>query len=227
MTIQDWAEVLATSLRQVWDGFIGFVPALIGAIIVLIIGAIVASGLGHLVERLIGAMKLDSIVAKAGVERYFKRAGINLNIGRFFGRLTHWFVVIAFFLAAADILQFRALSVFLQSILLYIPQVVVATLIMLAAFVVGNFLRKAVEASVRSADLHGARFLGTLSWWAVVVFGFLASLAQLGIAVSIINTLVTGFVVMLALAGGIAFGLGGKDYAAHLLGRFRDNVEGK
>ena len=227
MTIQDWTEILALSLRQVWGGFVDFVPALIGAVVVLIIGFIVASGLGHLVERVVGALKLDSIVGKAGAERYFKRAGISLNIGRFLGRLTYWFVVIAFFLAAADILQFRALSIFLQSVLLYIPQVVVAALIMMSAFVVGNFLRRAIEASMRGADMHGSKFLGALSWWAIVVFGFLASLAQLGIAVAIINTLVTGFVVMLALAGGIAFGLGGKEYAAHLLQRFRDNVEGK
>ena len=64
-----------------------------------------------------------------------------------------------------------------------------------------------------------------MTWWAIVLFGFLTALSQLGIAVSIINSLVTGFVAMLALAGGIAFGLGGKDYAGHLIGKLRDHTE--
>jgi hypothetical protein len=75
--------------------------------------------------------------------------------------------------------------------------------------------------------LHAAGFLGTLTWWAVVFFGFFAALSQLGVAVALINSLVTGFVAMLALAGGIAFGLGGKDYAAHLLNKLRENVENR
>lgn len=227
MILQVWTEVLASSLQGLWSAFIGFVPSLIGAIVVFIVGLIVAAGLGALIERVVGLLKLDNLVSKAGVEKYFKRAGISLNVSHFFGRITYWFIVIAFILASADILRFAALSEFLRSILLYIPQVVVAALIMLAAVVVGNFLRSLVKASVMGAKLHAANFLGTLTWWSFVIFGLLASLSQLGIAVSIINTLVTGFVVMIALAGGIAFGLGGKDYASHLLDRLREQVEEK
>src|SRR3989338_2342665 len=227
MFAQYWTVILADSLRGLWGAFIGLVPMLLGAIVVFIIGLVVAMGLSALVERVLGLLKLDSIVAKAGVEKYFKRAGVTLNIARFFGRLTYWFVVVAFILTAADILKFDALSDFLKSVLLYIPQVVIAALIMLAAVVVGNVLRNLVKASVLGAKMHAAKFLGTLTWWAVVIFGLLASLTQLGIAVSIINPLVTGFVVMIALAGGIAFGLGGKDYASHLIGKLRSQVGDK
>ena len=225
MVLQEWTEVLASSLVDLWGGFIGFVPALVGSIVVFIIGLIVAVGLGALVERLVGYLKLNSALEKAGVGQYFKKAGVKLNVDRFFGRLTYWFILIAFFLAAADILQFTALSSFLNSVLLYIPQVVVAALIMLAAAVLANFLREVVRTSVKSTGLGHPNFLGTLSWWAVMVFAIFAALSQLGIAVTIINTVVTGFVVMFALAGGIAFGLGGKDYAAHLIKKLREQVE--
>ena len=87
------------------------------------------------------------------------------------------------------------------------------------------FLKNLIQASVKSARLHHAGFLGSLAWWSVMVFGLLAALTQLGIAVSIINSLVTGFVAMLALAGGIAFGLGGKDLAADLLSKLRNRLE--
>ncbi len=225
MALQVWTEVLATSLVDLWSGFITLVPMLVGALLVFIIGLIIAAGLGALIERIVAMFKLNSVLSKAGAERYFKRAGVNLNVERFFGRLTYWFIVIAFFLAAADILQFDALAGFLRSVLLYIPQVFVAALIMLTAVILAGFLRSVVRASVKSSGLGNANFLGTLTHWAVIVFAFLAALSQLGIAVGIINTLVTGLVVMIALAGGIAFGLGGKDYASHLLSRFREQVE--
>ena len=225
MNLQLWTEVLASSLRDLWVAFIAFVPRLTGSVIVLIVGLIVAAGLGALVERAVKLLKLDNLVTRAGAEKYFKRAGIKLNVAGFFGRITYWFIVIAFILASSDILKFDALSTFLRSVLFYIPQVVVAALIMLAAVVAGNFLRALVKASVLSAKLNAANFLGTLTWWSVIIFGLLAALSQLGIAVTIINTLVTGFVVMFALAGGIAFGLGGKDYASHLIEKFREQVE--
>ena len=178
-----------------------------------------------LVEKVLESLRLNTLVNKTGVDEYFKRGGLELNVARFFGRLTYWFIVIAFFLAAADILRFTALSGFLQSVLLYIPRIAVAVLILLTAIVVANFLKAVVRASVMGAKMHSAKFLGALTWWSVVVFGLLAALSQLGIAVTIINIILTGFVVMVALAGGIAFGLGGKDYASHLIGRLRDEVE--
>jgi len=226
MFLQVWTEVLASSLQDLWIAFASFIPALVGAVVILIVGLIVAAGLGALVQRVVATLKVDNLVAKTGAEKYFKRAGMKLDVGMFFGRLTYWFIVIAFILASSDILRFDALSTFLRSVLLYIPQVVVAALIMLSAVVVGNFLRNLVKASVLGAKLHAANFLGTLTWWSVVIFGLLAALSQLGIAVAIINTIVTGVVVMFALAGGIAFGLGGKDYASHLISKLRDQVEG-
>jgi hypothetical protein len=108
----------------------------------------------------------------------------------------------------------------------YLPNVIAAVLIMLAAVVIGGFLRRVVIASVMGAKLNAAHFLGTLVWWMVIVFGFLAALEQLNIAATIIQTIVTGFIAMLALAGGLAFGLGGKDYAHHLLDKLKSRTEG-
>lgn len=225
MVIQTWADLLVASFQQVWTQFIGFVPQLLGALIVFIIGLIVAAGLGALVERLIGMLKLDKALARVGVEQYVERAGLRLNSGRFLGQIVYWFVVITFLLASSDLLGFFALSSFLEQVLLYIPQVVVGVLIMLVTVIVANFLRKVVKASVMSARLHAANFLGAITWYAVIIFGLATALAQLGLDVTILNTVITGVIAMFALAGGIAFGLGGKEYAAHLLERFRGQIE--
>ena len=98
-------------------------------------------------------------------------------------------------------------------------------MLVLAAVVVGNFLRSLVKASVSAARLHASKFLATLTWWVVVIFGVLAALMQLGVAGVLLNTIVTGIIAMVAIAGGIAFGLGGKDYAAHLVQKLRENTE--
>ncbi len=225
MVIQNWTSVIVGSLQNLWVGAVATLGNIIGALVVLIVGLVIATALGMLVERIMSAVKLDKLLGGLGLREFFDRAGLNMNSARFLGRLIYWFFVVVFVLAVVDILRFYSLSNFLREVLLYIPNVIVAALIMLAAVVVANFLRRLVRASVKSARLHSAHFLSSLAWWAIVIFGFLAALSQLGIAVSIINALVTGFVAMLAIAGGIAFGLGGKEYASSLIGKVKDNLE--
>ncbi len=226
MIVQDWTTVVVTSLQDLWMRFASFVPNLIGALIVLIIGLVVAAGLGTLVEKIFDAVKLDKFLFRLGLAPHFERAGIRLRGAHFLGKLVYWFVVVAFLLAASDSLQLYALSGFLKDVLAYLPNVIAAVLIMLASVVLGNFVRRVVMASVMSARLHAAHFLGTLTWWSVIVFGFLTALVQLQIAASIINTVITGFIAMMALAGGLAFGLGGRDYAAYLIGKLKNHTEG-
>ena len=226
MNIQSWTDVIVLSLQNVWVSVISFLPTLIVALIVLIIGLLVASVLGSLVEKIFDALKLDVFLSKTlGLVSYFERAGLNLRAAYFLGQLVNWFLIVAFLLAVTDMLGLYAFSNFLKDVLNYIPNVVVAVLIMLAAVVVANFLRRVVSASVASARLHASKFLGTLTWWSVVVFGLLTALVQLNVAVSVINTLITGFIAMLALAGGLAFGLGGKSYAEYLINKLREHTE--
>jgi hypothetical protein len=225
MFIQDWASVVVGSLQNLWVGFIGTIASIIGALVILIIGLIVAAGIGALVEKIINFIKLDKLLVSLGLQEYFERANLQINSGKFLRKLVYWFLVVVFLLAATDILGFYSLSEFLKSVLLYLPNVIVAVLIMLATFVIAHFLRSVVRASVKSAHLHGAGFLASLTWWAVVIFGLLATFSQLGIAVAVVNALITGLIAMLALAFGLAFGLGGKDYAAFLISKLREHTE--
>src|SRR3989338_7646086 len=163
MLVQTWTDVIVNSLQGLWLGVVMFLPNLVGAIIVFIIGLVVAAGLSALVERIFDAIRLDSFLSKLGLGPYFERAGLRLRGARFLGQLVNWFLIIAFLLAASDILRLAALSGFLREVLFYIPNIVVAVLIMLAAVVLGNVTKRVVVASVLSARLHAAHFLGTLS----------------------------------------------------------------
>ena len=223
-TLEQWLDVTVGSLQNLWSTVLNFLPALLGAIVILLIGLIVAAILERIVERIFFYLKIDDLFRKAEIDRYFERANIKLNVGHFMGKLVYWFVVIGFLLAASDILNFTAFSSFLQSVLNFIPNVAIATLIMLATLVAGHFLRSLVSTSVSGAGLHYSRALGMIAWWAVFLFGFIAALSELGINVAILNNLILGLIAMMALAGGLAFGLGGKDFASKFLANLGEHM---
>lgn len=227
MILQSWTDVVVGSLQNLWWGFVNFVPNIVGAFIVLVIGLIVAAGLAALVEKILESVRLDVFLEKIGLKPIFERAGLKIRAAYFFGQLVYWFIVVAFLAAISNSLGLYPLSEFFISVWNYLPNVIAAVLIMLAALVLAHFLRRVVTASVMSARLHSGPFLGTVTYWAIAIFGFLTALAQLNIATAIIQTIVTGFIAMLALAGGLALGLGGKDYASHLLGKLKDRTENK
>jgi hypothetical protein len=220
-----WTDVITQSLQSAWVVVADFLPSFIAAIIVLIVGLIIASILRTIFEKIIGAVRVDSVLRKLGLETFLQRGGLRLNSAGFIGALVYWFFVIVTVLAASDILGLWGLSSFLNEVLLYFPNVIVAVLILVAAILIANFLRSLVRASVASAKLHGAKFLGTLTWWVVVIFGFLAALLQLGVATELVQSVVVGIIAMFALAGGLAFGLGGKEYAASWIAKFRSHTE--
>lgn len=225
--LQSWGDVTLQALGNLWIQVLGVVPMILGALIILVIGLIVASVLEMVVMKIVRWIKLDNLLMRSGLEEYLKRGDWRLDTGKFLGKIVYWFVVIAFVLAASDILKFYAFSGFLNSVLNYIPSIIVAVLILLAAFIIAGFLKSIIKVSVAGAQLGGAHFLSALAWWTVVIFGLLAALAQLGIASNLFNIIISGLVAMFALAGGIAFGLGGKDYASHLLNKIKDEVEHK
>ena len=225
MVVQSWADTTVTSLREVWSTLLGFLPELIGAVVVFVLGLIVAAGLAMLVEKVLEALRLNAAVNKTGVDEYFKRGGLDLNVSRFLGRLVYWFIIVVAFLAASDVLGLERVSTFLYTLVLpFIGRIAVAVLILVVTMVAANFLKAVVRASVMGAKVHSAKFLGALAWWAVVVLGLFTALSTLGVNTEAIRIVLQGLVVMLALAGGIAFGLGGKDYAAHLVDRLKDEV---
>jgi len=118
----------------------------------------------------------------------------------------------------------QGVTVFLTQILGYIPNIIVAVLILVVTFWLANVLRKLVQASVSASNIKTAAFTSTVVYWSILIFGLFAALIQLGVAFALLQTLVTGLIAMIAIAGGLAFGLGGKDLAASFLNRLRKEI---
>jgi hypothetical protein len=225
--IQTWGEAISMSLIDLWMRFVGFVPSLVGALLVFLLGLIVAVALGKAAEKIISALRVDQVLDKMKIGERFKGTGLKISISRFFGELVRWFLILVFLMAATDILGLSQVTIFLNNIILYIPNLVVATIILAIAFLLGNFVYNVVRHSTKAAGVMSATLLATISKWAIVIFGLLAALVQLGIAVSLVNTIFIGVVAALSLAMGLAFGLGGKDEAASVLRKLREEISEK
>lgn len=214
-----WGEVLTSSLLNLWTSLLSYLPQLVGALLVLLVGLLIASVLGRLTKKVIAFTKLDGLIKKTGVDKEFEKIGLPFDLAALMGWMVKWFFIVGTFIAVVDILQIRQVALFLNDVLFYLPNVIVAVVIMLIGIVVGRFVQTLVEKSVTASRLptSSAPTLGALSKWAILVFALMSALVQLRVATSLIEILFTGFVFMLALAGGLAFGLGGRDRAAKWL----------
>lgn len=218
MVLTTWADVLNQSFQNLFYGLVAFIPNLVVAIVIFIVGWIIGAGLGRVVMQVVGSLRLDAALRQAGVDRVLSRAGFELSSGKFLGRLVEWFFIVVFLVAALDVLQLTEVNLFLREVVLgYLPQVIVAVLILLVAAVVAQAAESVVAGSAKAAQLHAAGFLGKVARYAIWVFAILAALAQLQIATYLLQTLFTGIVIALALAIGLAFGLGGQQSAARYL----------
>src|SRR3989344_875927 len=228
MIVQTWGDVLNNSFQELWMGVVLFVPKLIIALVIFIIGWVVAVALGKVVEQIVKALKVDVALKSVGAEEPLERAGMKLNAGEFLGGLVRWFVILVFVLAAIDVFGLTQVTEFLRGVVLvYIPQIIVAALILVAAALLADVADRVVQGSAKAAHLPSAGLLGGMAKWAIWVFAILTALYQLGIAGPFVQTLFTAFVAMLALAGGLAFGLGGKDTAAKFLERLRNDISSR
>lgn len=215
---------LAASFSDLFDSVIYIVPQLIVAIVILIVGWLLALVIGKFVTTVIDKVKLDDALRSVGVEDALARGGVRLHVGAFIGGLVKWFILIAFAITALNLFQLTAVTIFLSSVALYIPSVIVAAIILVVSALVAGVLERVVRASASATHMPSAPLLGGITKWAVWIFGFLAAMSQLQIGVEVLNILLTGLIAMLAVAGGLAFGLGGKEHASRFLDRLQKDI---
>jgi hypothetical protein len=222
--INTWSSVLQQSFQDIWLGFAKFMPNLVIAIVIFIIGWAIGRLLGKVVAQIIRSLKVDNVLRGARFEEILKKAGFNLDSGRFLGDLVEWFVVVVFLVASLEILGLSQVNVFLQQVvLLYLPQVIIAAFILMVSVVIADAVQKIVVGAAKAAGIKSANFVGTVAKWAIWIFAILMALFQLGIATAFVQILFTGVVVALALGFGLSFGLGGQDAAS----KFIEKVKGE
>jgi hypothetical protein len=201
-----------------WSEIVHFLPVFFTALLVVIVGAIIASSLKHLVERLFLKLKVNEALQAANVGSLVERAGMRLDAGAFVGTLVKWFVLLVFFVVALDMLRLSEVTIFLREVVIgYLPRVIVAVLILVAAAIIAGIARRVVTGAVEAAGMQNAFIFGKATYVAIITFAILAALNQLQIATELVQTFFTGLVFAISLALGLAFGLGGKETAQRYL----------
>lgn len=197
-----------------------FLPRFVSGFIVLLVGIIIGAFLKQVVVEIFKFLKVETFLRKYGVPE--SKAGADW--GTILGELVRWFVVILFIVPVAEVWGLGKFVQVLNGLLLYLPNVFVAVLLLLVGFVISRLVFDLIHASLRGVSKNASNTVANVGRWAVIVFVFLVVLNQLGIASDLIRILFGGFVAMVALAGGLAFGLGGRDAAKEIIEEVRKKL---
>lgn len=209
------------SLNNGLIAIVNFVPKFIAGLIILLIGVIIASIVKRIVVELFRILRVDILLRRYGVPESRQE----LSWANILSEIARWFVIVLFLIPVADVWGLPQIVTVLNEFLLYLPNVFVAAVITLVGIVFARLAHDVVLASLKGVSRDTARTLASVVRWAILVFVFLAVLTQLGVAVDLIRILFTGFVAMIAIAGGIAFGLGGQGVARGILEDVRKKLK--
>ena len=227
--VQITSSALSDAFRDLLSGVVSFVPLLIFAILVLLVGWFIAVGVGRLVADLLTRIKFNQVFERGNWKEALAKADLKVDPAGFIGGIFKWVLVIVFLLAAVEILGFEQFAGFLRDVLAYLPNVIVAALILVVAIIVADIAEKVVRASVEGAKIGHGQFISSVVKWFIWIFALFSALLQLDIAVLpvqvLIQTFVQGIGYGIALAVAIAFGLGGKDQAAEILRDLRNKMQ--
>lgn len=225
--VLDWIDVTIQALQNLWQGFLSFIPVLLGAVIVFIIGWFFSVGVGKLVAEVLKKLKLNQIFEKGAWKNALEKAEIKVDASAFVGAVVKWILIVVFLLAAVEILGLVQFAIFLKGVLGYLPNVIVAVLIFVVTVIVVDIVEKIVRAAVEGIKVGSGQIVSAVVKWSIWVFAILAILTQLRFeAADWIFELIKMVFMGIVLIAVVAFGLGGKDMAAEILQDLRKKLKG-
>ena len=216
MQIRDTGDAIWVSFTGALTRLMSWLPALLGAILVLAIGWVVSGFLAQLIERALRAVGMERAVERSGIGDFIRRSGTKMTTSGVIASLIKWFIRLIFIQAAANILGMPQVTSIINSIVLFIPSVVVAMAIIVVGSLIAKFLAGLVRGAVSEMGVGNPGLLATLTQYVIIGFAVIAAIDQLGIAATVVNTLLIGLIGSVALAVGLAFGLGGREVAGEI-----------
>lgn len=223
--VYSFENSLNLAFSQVLVGIVGFIPSLLGAVVLFLLGLILAGWLKTLTVKLIDLTQLATLFKNSAIKSFLKNAQVTQKIEVVIGEIVRWFVIVLFFIAGTNILGLTSVSDFLNNIILGIPTLIAAVIILIVGVVIAGFLEKMVKGSLGSQDPALSRLVGKVVSYATMTLFILAAISQLGIARFFIETTFTGFIAALALGIGISLGLGSKDLVKTLFDGWYKNLK--
>lgn len=218
-------EALLIAATNILTTVFGFLPTLAAALLVFLIGLILAKWGKSLTIKVLETARLSALVKKSGLEPFLEKAEVKLKIEEIFGGIVRWLIILIFFIATVNILGLTTLSSVLNTVLAYIPKVISAVLVLTIGVLLAGAVEGLVKGALGQVDLKASRLLAKIASYLVVTFATLTAINELGIAQNLINALFIGVIAVLALGFGLALGLGSKDLVAKILNEWYENLK--
>ncbi len=213
----DITQTIVTPMMAFWGKLAGFVPNLLAAIAILIVGYFVAKLLATLVERLLRKLQVDSLSEKAGVADVLKKGGIESEASRIASRIIFWLLMPIFLLSAVEALGLERVSATVDDLVLYLPKVVGAVFVIVVGLVIAHFVRAAVRSAAEGVGLDYAKGLGTLVYGTLLVIIGALAVGQLDIETQLLNNAISIILIAVAASVALSLGLGTRDIAGNVI----------
>ncbi len=223
----DWNAVVMEPVKEVLSRLAGFLPTLLGVLIILIVGWIIAGLLKSVVVKLLKLIQLDVASEKAGLGDILRRGGIKPTLSELIGVLIYWLIMLLVFMTALNALGMTVAASLLDKVILYIPNVIAAVFILALGIFLSSMVGTIVRTASSNAGIVQAKFLGQLTQTVIMIFVVVITLEQLNIASSILNLAINIILASLGLALAIAVGLGCKDLAGKAVQDLINKTKGK
>lgn len=219
--IQDWGAALMTSLAAAFGLFFAAIPRLVGFALIIVIGWFIASLIARVVAKLLRVVNFNGLAERSGFSDFVKKMGVKGDASSFVAQLVKWFIRLIALIVGFDALGLPAVSEILNQLLLWLPNVLVALVVLVLGGLAAQGLSNLVRGSTAKAGFTNSNLLGNAASVVVWSFAIVVAVNQLGIAATLVNTLFMGVIGALALASGLAFGLGGRETAAEFIREWR------
>lgn len=224
-SVRDTGEAIRVSLANALSMFFAAIPRVIGFLVVLLIGWFIASLLAKAVATLLRGIRFNELAQRSGFAGFVQNMGVRRDSAGVIADVTKWFIRLITLVVAFDTLGLPAVSGVLQQLLLWLPNLIVALAVLVIGGLAAEALSRLVQGATAKAGFANSDMLSMVAKAAVWAFAIVVAVTQLGIATTLINTLVIGVIGALALASGLAFGLGGQARAARWLDRMSVQAE--
>jgi len=213
----EWDSLVAEPVRQMLTRILAYLPILLGALVILIVGWIVANAIRRIVDWLLKTVRFDSLADKTGITEILRKGALKISAREVISRLVYWLIVIMVLVMTVDALGLPKASDVLTSLFDYVPKVIAALLVLVVAMFLANFVSGIVRTAAGNANFPRPEIFAGISRWAIIIFAATIALEQLGIAPLLVTTTFNIILGGVCLALALAFGLGGKDTAAKYL----------
>jgi len=223
LAVIEWENLIVEPIREMLTRIMAYLPVLLGALLILIVGWIVAKILRSIVNGVLKVVRFDALADKAGISEVLRKGDLKTSTRQVVSGLVYWLVMVMVLVMVANALGLPKASDILSNLFAYVPKVIAALLVLVVAMFLASFISGIVKVAAGNADLPKPEILAGISRWAIIIFALTIALAQLGIAALLVtatfNIILGGVVLALALA----FGLGGKDAASKYLEEMREH----